>query len=140
MAYELSDYLLTRMISHAFKLETWTPSSTLVLDLYTAAPSGQDASGGTLASGNGYAAKTIANDGSLFEAGVAGEVLLAENVTFGTPSGGGWGNLVACRAKDGAGNVWGWADLTSSPIATSDGVPVILGAGAVAFRLISPPA
>ncbi len=87
--------------------------------------------------GAAYAAKSLANSGATDWDEAGGAVSNKNAISFGTPTGGNWGTIVAAALKDTSGNVWAWATLTT-PVATTDGVPVIFGAGKLVFRMVNP--
>jgi hypothetical protein len=141
MATQLGAYLKEKLVRHLFNFEDWAPPGTLYLALYTVTPTSDAGTGGTEVSGNAYARKALTINGATSWTQSGATVSNTNSITHGTPTGGNWGNLNGAALWDASsgGNFFGFADLTNAPVATTQDVPVVFGAGKLVFRLIVNP-
>lgn len=102
MAGFKSTYLANKLLGLTFGATAWTPPSTLYCALFNVAPLA-GGTGGTEVSGGGYARVAVANNTSNFPVPTVQQVSNAAVIDFGTPSGAGWGTIVA----------GGWYDASS---------------------------
>ena len=133
MAGSLSDFAENEILDHLLSAATYTPPATLYLAVFTAAPT--DAGGGTEVTGGSYARLAVTNDATNFPAAVAGAKSNGVALTMVTASAN-WGTIVAYALFDAssAGNMIGWADLTSSVI-INNGDTLRFAAGALTYSL-----
>jgi len=133
MAGSLSDFAENEILDHLLSAATYTPPATLYLAVFTAAPT--DAGGGTEVSGGSYARLAVTNDATNFPAAVAGAKSNGVALTMVTASAS-WGTIVAYALFDAssAGNMIGWADLTSS-VLINNGDTLRFAAGALTYSL-----
>ena len=133
MAGSLSDFSEDEILDHLLSAATYTPPATLYLAVFTAAPT--DAGGGTEVTGGSYARLAVTNDATNFPAAVAGAKSNGVALTMVTASAN-WGTIVAYALFDAssAGNMLGWADLTSSVI-INNGDTLRFAAGALTYSL-----
>lgn len=96
-------------------------NATLYVALYTATPNDTTGSGAEV-TGNGYARASIASTGwsAITDggAGVGASITNSVAITFATPTGSGWGTVVAFALYDASsgGNEILWASLSSSKV------------------------
>ena len=133
MAGSLSDFAENEILDHLLSAATYTAPATLYLAVFTAAPT--DAGGGTEVTGGSYARLAVTNDATNFPAAVAGAKSNGVALTMVTASAN-WGTIVAYALFDAssAGNMLGWADLTSSVI-INNGDTLRFAAGALTYSL-----
>lgn len=133
MAGSLSDFSENEILDHLLGAATYTPPATLYLAVFTAAPT--DAGGGTEVTGGSYARLAVTNDATNFPAAVAGAKSNGVALTMVTASAS-WGTIVAYALFDAssAGNMIGWADLTSS-VLINNGDTLRFAAGALTYSL-----
>ena len=133
MAGSLSDFAENEILDHLLSAATYTAPATLYLAVFTAAPT--DAGGGTEVTGGSYARLAVTNDATNFPAAVAGSKSNGVALTMVTASAN-WGTIVAYALFDAssAGNMLGWADLTSSVI-INNGDTLRFAAGALTYSL-----
>jgi hypothetical protein len=133
MAGSLSDFAENEILDHLLSAATYTPPATLYLAVFTAAPT--DAGGGTEVTGGSYARLAVTNDATNFPAAVAGAKSNGVALTMVTASAS-WGTIVAYALFDAssAGNMIGWADLTSS-VLINNGDTLRFAAGALTYSL-----
>ena len=133
MAGSLSDFAENEILDHLLSAATYTPPATLYLAVFTAAPT--DAGGGTEVSGGSYARLAVTNEATNFPAAVAGAKSNGVALTMVTASAS-WGTIVAYALFDAssAGNMIGWADLTSS-VLINNGDTLRFAAGALTYSL-----
>ena len=133
MAGSLSDFAENEILDHLLSAATYTAPATLYLAVFTAAPT--DAGGGTEVTGGSYARLAVTNDATNFPAAVAGAKSNGVALTMVTASAN-WGTIVAYALFDAssAGNMIGWADLTSSVI-INNGDTLRFAAGALTYSL-----
>jgi hypothetical protein len=94
MAGFKSDYWSNKILGLIFGATAVTPPATLYCALFTVIPS-PAGTGGTEVSGSGYARVAVTNNTTNFPSPTAQQVSNATVIDFGTPSGGGWGTIVA---------------------------------------------
>ena len=133
MAGSLSDFAENEILDHLLSAATYTAPATLYLAVFTAAPT--DAGGGTEVTGGSYARLAVTNDATNFPAAVAGAKSNGVALPMVTASEN-WGTIVAYALFDAssAGNMLGWADLTSSVI-INNGDTLRFAAGALTYSL-----
>ena len=133
MAGSLSDFAENEILDHLLSAATYTAPATLYLAVFTAAPT--DAGGGTEVTGGSYARLAVTNDATNFPAAVAGAKSNGVALTMVTASAS-WGTIVAYALFDAssAGNMIGWADLTSS-VLINNGDTLRFAAGALTYSL-----
>jgi hypothetical protein len=133
MAGSLSDFSEDEILDHLLGGATYTPPATLYLAVFTAAPT--DAGGGTEVTGGSYARLAITNNLTNFPASSGGAKSNGAVLDMVTASAG-WGTVVAYALFDAssAGNMLGWADLTSSVI-INNGDTLRFAAGALTYSL-----
>jgi hypothetical protein len=133
MAGSLSDFAENEILDHLLSAATYTAPATLYLAVFTAAPT--DAGGGTEVTGGSYARLAVTNDATNFPAAVAGAKSNGVALTM-VPASANWGTIVAYALFDAssAGNMLGWADLTSSVI-INNGDTLRFAAGALTYSL-----
>ena len=133
MAGSLSDFAENEILDHLLSAATYTAPATIYLAVFTAAPT--DAGGGTEVTGGSYARLAVTNDATNFPAAVAGAKSNGVALTMVTASAN-WGTIVAYGLFDAstAGNMIGWADLTSSVI-INNGDTLRFAAGALTYSL-----
>ena len=133
MAGSLSDFAENEILDHLLSAATYTAPATLYLAVFTAAPT--DAGGGTEVTGGSYARLAVTNDATNFPAAVAGSKSNGVALTMVTASAN-WGTIVAYALFDAssAGNMIGWADLSSSVI-INNGDTLRFAAGALTYSL-----
>ena len=133
MAGSLSDFAENEILDHLLSAATYTAPATLYLAVFTAAPT--DAGGGTEVTGGSYARLAVTNDATNFPAAVAGSKSNGVALTMVTASAN-WGTIVAYALFDAssAGNMLGWADLTS-PVLINNGDTLRFAAGALTYSL-----
>ena len=133
MAGSLSDFAENEILDHLLSAATYTAPATLYLAVFTAAPT--DAGGGTEVTGGSYARLAVTNDATNFPAAVAGAKSNGVALTMVTASAN-WGTIVAYALFDAssAGNMIGWADLSSSVI-INNGDTLRFAAGALTYSL-----
>jgi hypothetical protein len=102
MAGFKSAYLSNKLLGHVFGATTWAPPATLYCALFTVIPDANGA-GGTEVSGGGYARVAVTNTTASFPTPTIQQVSNAVVIDFGTPTGAGWGTIVA----------GGWYDAAS---------------------------
>lgn len=130
-----SDYLNSQILN-------WLKGSTFVaaptttyVALFTTAPTSDAGTGGTEVSGNAYARQPITSSSgwSAISGGAtaAEQISNAAVITFPTPTGGGWGTVLAVGLYDAltSGNLLYFATITSQAIGT--GVVASLAIGAL---------
>ena len=117
----------------AGSLSDFSENEILDLAVFTAAPT--DAGGGTEVTGGSYARLAVTNDATNFPAAVAGAKSNGVALTMVTASAS-WGTIVAYALFDAssAGNMIGWADLTSS-VLINNGDTLRFAAGALTYSL-----
>jgi hypothetical protein len=133
MAGSLSDFSEDEILDHLLGAATYTPPATLYLAVFTAAPT--DAGGGTEVTGGSYARLAITNNLTNFPASSGGAKSNGAVLDMVTASAG-WGTVVAYALFDAssAGNMIGWADLTS-PVLITNGDTLRFAAGALTYSL-----
>jgi hypothetical protein len=133
MAGSLSDFSEDEILDHLLGAATYTPPATLYLAVFTAAPT--DAGGGTEVTGGSYARLAITNNLTNFPASSGGAKSNGAVLDMVTASAG-WGTVVAYALFDAssAGNMIGWADLTS-PVLINNGDTLRFAAGALTYSL-----
>jgi hypothetical protein len=125
-----SDYLENALLDHVLGGGDFTRPANVTLYLYTATPS--DSGGGTKVSGNGFSALVVTNNATNFPAASGGAKSNGTVLDFGTPSGAGWGTVVAVGVEDGSGNLLKWGAVTPNK-ACPAGDPVQFAIGALSF-------
>src|ERR1700746_2437191 len=88
-----STYLANKLLGHVFGATAYTPPGTLYCALFTVAPT--NAGGGTEVTGGGYARVAVTNNTTNFAVPTSQQVSNLTSINFGTPSGAGWGTIVA---------------------------------------------
>lgn len=133
MAGSLSDFSEDEILDHLLGAATYTPPATLYLAVFTAAPT--DAGGGTEVTGGSYARLAITNNLTNFPASSGGAKSNGAVLDMVTASAS-WGTVVAYALFDAssAGNMIGWADLTS-PVLINNGDTLRFAAGALTYSL-----
>ena len=105
----MTNFLENSLIDQIFRAQTAPTTGTLYISLYTVAPT--DAGGGTEVSGFGYARVTVTSSlanwagtqsagSSTASSGTSGQTSNNNAITFPTPTGGGWGTVVAFAIMD----------------------------------------
>jgi hypothetical protein len=102
MAGFKSAYLSNKILGLIFGNTAYTPPATLYCALFTVIP-GPGGTGGTEVSGAGYARVAVANNTTNFPVPSSQQSSNAAIIDFGTPTGAGWGTIVA----------GGWYDAAS---------------------------
>lgn len=88
-----SVYLANKLLGEVFGGTVFTAPSTLYCALFTVAPT--PAGGGTEVTGGGYARVAVANTTGNFSAPTSQQTSNLAIINFGTPTGAGWGTIVA---------------------------------------------
>jgi hypothetical protein len=132
MAGSASDFLENKLIDHGFTGKTAYTKPVVYLALYTVAPT--DAGGGTEVTGNAYA--RVATAGADWNAASGGATTNANTFTWPTPTGAGWGTIVAVGGLDASsgGNLL-WVDSTITPRVGTAGIPVTIPASTLTVTL-----
>lgn len=102
MAGYKSSYLANKFLGLVFGGTAYTAPTTLYCALFTTAPT-PAGTGGVEVAGNGYARVAVVNNTSNFPVPSAQTASNAAIIDFGTPTGSGWGVIVA----------GGWYDAVS---------------------------
>jgi hypothetical protein len=103
--------------------------ATLYFALFTSSPN-PDGTGGTEATGGGYARKAVTNNTTNFPAPSGGQVSNGTAVTFIAASGADWGTIEAIVVTDAssAGNRYDFMDLTTPrPVLDGDIFSITVG-------------
>jgi len=125
MADNKSDYLEDAVLNHFLRPgNSVTAPTSVELALFTVAP-GDDGTGGTEVSGNGYARQAVT-----FGAPSGGTVQNSGIVAFPQASGGDWGTIVATGIYDNSGNLLYHGALASSKL-VEDGDTISFVVGAI---------
>ena len=121
-----TDYTENLVLNYLFTTGSVTRPTAWYVGLFTGAPS--DAGGGTEVTGNGYARKAT---GTLSVSGTTPTLCTNDAaIEFDPASGGSWGTIthIAIFDADTAGNMLGWAELSSSRL-INDGDVLRIPAG-----------
>jgi hypothetical protein len=102
MAGFKSVYLSNKVLGLVFGGTAYTPPATLYCALFTTAPTSAG-TGGVEVSGSGYARVAVTNNTTNFPTPTTQQVSNTAVIDFGTPTGSGWGTIVA----------GGWYDAAS---------------------------
>jgi len=94
MAGFKSDYWSNKVLALTFGATSITPPATLYCALFNVIPTSAG-TGGTEVSGNAYARVAVTNNTSNFPAPTIKQSANATVITFPTPTGSGWGTIVA---------------------------------------------
>ena len=107
MTFFKTTYLCNKVLDYFFGTTSWTPPTTLYFGLFTTAPSQPAGTGGVECSGNSYTRATITNNGGATQWNVAASAQKTNvaDITFATPTGTGWGTVVAVGIFDASGNL-----------------------------------
>ena len=141
----MTNFLENKLIDQIFRAQTAPTTGTLYIALYTVAPT--DAGGGTEVGGFGYARVAVTSSlanwagtqtpGSTDpSSGTSGQTSNNNAITFPTPTGGGWGTVVAFAVMDASsgGNMLLQGNLTiAKTINEADTVSFPAGSLAVTF-------
>lgn len=129
-AGSFADYLENKLLDHVFNATTFTSPATLYFGLWTSALS--DASTGSTAgevSGGSYARVAVTANTTNFPAASGGAIANGTAITFPQATAG-WGTVTyfGILSAASAGNLLGWADLTTSKtISTGDTAQFAIG-------------
>lgn len=94
MAGFISDYWANKLLGQTFGATTAGAPGTLYAALFNVIPL-SNGTGGTEVSGNAYARVAVTNNTSNFPTPTTGQSSNATAITFPTPTGSGWGTIVA---------------------------------------------
>jgi hypothetical protein len=94
MAGFKSVFLSNKLLGLVFGATAYTPPATLYCALFTVAPTAAG-TGGTEVSGSGYARVAVTNNTGNFPTPTTQTVSNTAIIDFGTPTGSGWGTIVA---------------------------------------------
>lgn len=120
MAGSKSDYLENKLLDHVLGGGDFARPATIYVALFTVAPN--DSTGGTEASGNGYARASVPNDATHWPASSGGTKKNGTRIVFPQASGGNWGTIVGAALYDAAsgGNRLYWCSFTGVAINNGD--------------------
>jgi hypothetical protein len=129
-----SDYLNSQMLTWLKGTTFAAAPATTYVALFTTAPTSDAGTGGTEVSGNAYARVGITSSSGWSAVSGGGtaveQISNAGVVTFATPTGAGWGTVVAVGLYDAssAGNLLYFATITSQAIGTGVVASFAIGA------------
>lgn len=141
----MTNYLENKLIDQIFRAQAAPSTGTLYVALYTVAPT--DAGGGAEVSGFNYSRVAIPSSllnwagtqgagSTTVSSGTSGQTSNNNAITFPTPTGGGWGTVVAFAILDAAsgGNMVLYGNLTISKVINeADTVSFPAGSLAITF-------